>query len=956
QLKIQTSSYQELGLRMFSILLYLLLYVSSFLIGLAVIWYLTDKTNWIRYEDNSSESSESVSCSAEPHCTVCGNSNCYRPRSASTSSFPPYLNINFTVDEPVSDALFEFFELVIDRYILCWYKEISSREDFVNDVRLHLKYAVSALLHRCSRCDIGQFVEDQVIPGAVAHYQVCNDVLRRGNLGSTSNFESLMLRNMRGHLHVAMKDRTAEYDYVKGLVSKVLPHLLHPTAKGSKSLEMLLTEILTVAVLMPALDSLANPHTVNRLILEALDDFPLPQPSGQPVARVPVLHRYTEMAMAASKAEWQQQQQQPQQGLQPPSNIGSVYEHHGLRQAFIDFMKLCDSLELMIFYGDLEMINKDLVAAEIRDNTCQRIYSDIERIYESLLHHNKDIIAALQLPDEFMNCLRNVVKDGASSVPNLRTSSAWFIAHERVCNFLETHYLPAFANSDCYMKLVVLEESGSRDSGQGSAKANSLAPPQRQGRSRFFRQQQSAIVDGQAVRTAQHPSSLPPLLPAEEALEDSTLGGAAMLPSNDPATIASEYPEAASLADQLTRPPSSVLSASSRQRQQQQQQRRQSDMANWRVTVTGLGENSADDGQLSSGVMKYVIHVSCPAENGGDSWKVYRKYSEFYVLEEKLREFHGAALGDLPLQSKRLIGSSSREFLAGKRAELESFLRALLAKPLLRQSQLLRLFLSDQLQEFETSLLPDLSLNRLTSKFQRRGFFLAKDFLPGLLASTQAPTPEPLAPRGGTGGGVESLKQSRLHNYLFWNNAALSPDQSPSLTAPCPVSVPRVFGIYDLALFLLERVVFASVGGGSEDTPWWRRWLCHLLVGLRPLARPLIDRLIRNFINAKVLELTRDYRAVPIVQLFRDLIFFPERRVAPGDGDKQKRRADALAALKTACSSVYVSQALGADSAEATLSRLHDLLQYPRVNKQLLFTLVDPLLLRLFPELHQEAA
>uniref|UniRef100_A0A1I8IP06 PXA domain-containing protein n=1 Tax=Macrostomum lignano TaxID=282301 RepID=A0A1I8IP06_9PLAT len=234
---------------MFSILLYLLLYVSSFLIGLAVIWYLTDKTNWIRYEDNSSESSESVSCSAEPHCTVCGNSNCYRPRSASTSSFPPYLNINFTVDEPVSDALFE--------------------------------------------CDIGQFVEDQVIPGAVAHYQVCNDVLRRG------------------HLHVAMKDRTAEYDYVKGLVSKVLPHLLHPTAKGSKSLEMLLTEILTVAVLMPALDSLANPHTVNRLILEALDDFPLPQPSGQPVARVPVLHRYTEMAMAASKAEWQQQQQQP---------------------------------------------------------------------------------------------------------------------------------------------------------------------------------------------------------------------------------------------------------------------------------------------------------------------------------------------------------------------------------------------------------------------------------------------------------------------------------------------------------------------------------------------------------------------------------------------------------------------------------------------------------------------
>ncbi|VDM00801.1 unnamed protein product [Schistocephalus solidus] len=55
-------------------------------------------------------------------------------------------------------------------------------------------------------------------------------------------------------------------------------------------------------------------------------------------------------------------------------------------------------------------------------------------------------------------------------------------------------------------------------------------------------------------------------------------------------------------------------------------------------------------------------------------YKVHRKYAEFYVLEQKLLEFHGSAIS-VRLPPKRNLGSRAVEFLERSRPRLEKFLQ-----------------------------------------------------------------------------------------------------------------------------------------------------------------------------------------------------------------------------------------------------------------------------------------
>ncbi len=55
--------------------------------------------------------------------------------------------------------------------------------------------------------------------------------------------------------------------------------------------------------------------------------------------------------------------------------------------------------------------------------------------------------------------------------------------------------------------------------------------------------------------------------------------------------------------------------------------------------------------------MQYVYVVHVRARNADkDEWMVDRRYNEFYVLESKLIEFHGAQIvGPVPLPAKRIF-------------------------------------------------------------------------------------------------------------------------------------------------------------------------------------------------------------------------------------------------------------------------------------------------------------
>ncbi|CAH8618937.1 unnamed protein product [Schistosoma rodhaini] len=89
--------------------------------------------------------------------------------------------------------------------------------------------------------------------------------------------------------------------------------------------------------------------------------------------------------------------------------------------------------------------------------------------------------------------------------------------------------------------------------------------------------------------------------------------------------------------------------------------------------------------------------------------KVTRKYSEFYVLEQKLIEFHGSLIiKQLP---KRQLIPRTMEFLESKCDAFQSYLQYLIAQPFLRNSKLLYSFLMSN-EPFNTNIF-ELNLGRL---------------------------------------------------------------------------------------------------------------------------------------------------------------------------------------------------------------------------------------------------
>jgi hypothetical protein len=110
------------------------------------------------------------------------------------------------------------------------------------------------------------------------------------------------------------------------------------------------------------------------------------------------------------------------------------------------------------------------------------------------------------------------------------------------------------------------------------------------------------------------------------------------------------------------------------------------------------------------------------------TWSVKRKYDEFYVLDSRLREFHGGLFvssdatsnltnheqifAQLPPKQRALFflnNARNIEFLYSIKDDFAKYLQSLLTNPILCMSQLLRSFLDPHSIEFSSSIFNDIT-------------------------------------------------------------------------------------------------------------------------------------------------------------------------------------------------------------------------------------------------------
>jgi len=353
------------------------------------------------------------------------------------------------------------------------------------------------------------------------------------------------------------------------------------------------------------------------------------------------------------------------------------------------------------------------------------------------------------------------------------------------------------------------------------------------------------------------------------------------------------------------------------------------DLSAWRVTLPRL--EPRNDPQSGKAFFVFIIQVQridMASQTDGEDleWSVERQYTEFYSLQSALVQYHGVFEdAKLPPRSK-LFGGKGLDVLQSKQEPFQDYLVKLLQKPNLKKSDLLYTFLTSK-QEFNEASSSKMFKGGSLKLTKEKGQFL-QSFINTYVASTQSPPPKP--GRLDWEEQLEILKNHPIYKDNFSEHGLFkSATLGPTLT--CSIT-----GLYDTLLYLSLRLFRLS-------EPWLR-----ILTGLRWIVADSVNHLVHYLLSSKIDSLLNSGRVAHILGVIEESIFdppAPELELA----EIQQQTKETLQAFRTYLPGL-LRTVLGSRFDPSTQT-LFNVVQEPLLNKQLAYTLLETLLVKIFPEL-----
>ncbi|NXQ37193.1 SNX14 protein, partial [Alaudala cheleensis] len=826
-----------------------------------------------------------------PHghsCAVCGKVKCKRHRpTLLLENYQPWLDLK--VPSKVDASLSEVLELVLENFIYPWYRNITDDESSVDELRGTLRFFASVLVRRIHKVDIPTVVTKKMLKAAMKHIEVIAKA--RQKVKNAEFLQQAALEEYGPELHVALRSRRDELHYLRKLTELLFPYILPPKSTECRSLALLIREILPGSVFLPSMDFLADPDTVNHLLLIFIDDSP-PEIATEPTSSlVPFLQKFAEprnKKPSVLKLE-----------------LKEIREQQDLLFRFMNFLKQEGAVHVLQFCLTVEEFNDRILRPELSDTEKMSLHEEVQKIYKTYcldesidkIRFDPFIVEEIQRSNPYMD----VVK--------LQTMRCLFEAYEHVLSLLENVFTPMFCHSDEYFRhLLRGAESPTRNS-----KFNRTT--QKRGES-FGISKIGNKIKGVFKSSAMEGAMLPNYNLNEG--EDDFIEEGVMVMEDD-------SPEEAVTTPNTPR-----------------------NLAAWKITIPYV--DFFDDPSLERKDRKERIPVFCIDVERNDRravghepehWSVYRRYLEFYVLESKLTEFHGT-FPDAQLPSKRIIGPKNYEFLKSKREEFQEYLQKLLQHPELSNSQLLADFLSPNGGEtqFLDKMLPDVNLGKIIKSvpgklMKEKGQHL-EPFIMNFINSCESPKPKPSRPEL-TILSPTSENNKKLFNDLFKNNANRSENTERRQNQNYFMEMMTVEGVYDYLMYV-GKVVFRIPD-----------WLHHLLMGGRILFKNTLELYTDYYLHNKLGQLFEEHRLVSLITLLRDAVFC-ENTEPRSLQDKQKRAKQTFEEMMRYIPDL-IGKCIGEEAKYEGIRLLFDGLQQPVLNKQLTYVLLDIGIQELFPEL-----
>ncbi|CAL8312137.1 unnamed protein product [Lota lota] len=825
-------------------------------------------------------------------CAVCGKVKCQRHRpTLLLENYQPWLDLK--VHSKVDASIAEVFELVLENFVYPWYRDITDDEACVDELRMTFRFFASVVVRRALKVDIPVVFADKVMKAVLKHIEVLSRVRQR--VPGVDGLQQAALEAYGADLHMALRSRKEELLYLRSLAEMLFCHVLPPKATDCRSLALLLREVVAGSVLLPTMDFLADPDTLNLMVLLFVDDGPPDGPSEPPSALVPFLQRYAEVRNKKASVL--------------KLELREIRGQQDLLFRFMNFLKQEGAVHVLQFCLTVEEFNDRILSPELSEEQLRALHGEVLRLHQ--VYCLDESVDKIRFQPAIVEEIRNIAEGPYPGVARLQTLPCLFEAYEHVLSLLEDVFTPMFCHSDEYFTYLLKgAESPARNSKltRNSLNLDDLRNASKRGEA-FGISRFGSRIRGVFKSTTMEGAMLPEgaATDTEEAVEEATV----VMEDDGPA-------EMASAAGTLRN-----LSA-------------------WGISIPYVDLH--DDEAKRERVPVFCIDVERHDRKGvghdPEKWSVLRRYLEFYVLESKLTEFHGS-FADAQLPSKRIIGPKNYEFLVSKKDEFEEYLQRLVQHPELSNSQLLADFLSPYSMEsqFLERLLPDVNLGKIFKSvpgklIKERGQNL-DPFLQSFFNSCESPKPKPSRPELTILS--PSANNKKLLSHLFRDNASLldGPDRRPNQNYF--MEMVNVSGLYDYMMHV-GRQVFRMPD-----------WLHHILCAGRILFKKSFEAYMDQYIQRKMDQMLQEHRMVSLITQLRDAVFC-EGSEERSPEDKLKRAKQTFEEMMKYLPDV-VEKCIGKENKYEGIRLLFDGLQQPLLNKQMSYVLLDITVQELFPEL-----
>jgi len=186
-------------------------------------------------------------------------------------------NETYTGDAKIDEQINDLINLVLRDYVYSWYSNLSSNQEFINELKLILQTIIRLLVHRISKIDKINYITTKLVDNFVQHlklYRMAKQNLKTNNIELTDdnlkesffNFE-LQLESNRFCRDAVSENNDFCLNYLTELTSILEYLILPPDIFNNRTIKYFVNSILINSTFYPLLELLSSPDFINQSLI-----------------------------------------------------------------------------------------------------------------------------------------------------------------------------------------------------------------------------------------------------------------------------------------------------------------------------------------------------------------------------------------------------------------------------------------------------------------------------------------------------------------------------------------------------------------------------------------------------------------------------------------------------------------------------------------------------------------